>query len=158
MDQTTTAIAIGLIVSLLFTEWFGLSGGGMIVPGYLALYVDRPGSILLTLGAACVTYGIVKVISQMAIVYGRRRIVLMMLFGFLVGGALRSAVAFSGNACGSASLPLDGGCFCVIGFIIPGLIALWMDRQGIVETLSPLMISTVLVRLVLIAIGMEVLA
>ena len=51
MDHATVSIAIGLIVSLLFTEWFGLSGGGMIVPGYLALYIDRPGSILLTLGA-----------------------------------------------------------------------------------------------------------
>ena len=49
-------------------------------------------------------------------------------------------------------------CFNVIGFIIPGLIALWIDRQGWVETLAPLMTSSVLVRLVLIVLGVEVLS
>ena len=34
MDTLTISIAVGLIVSLLFTERFGLSSGGMIVPGY----------------------------------------------------------------------------------------------------------------------------
>ena len=39
----------------------------------------------------------------------------------------------------------------VIGYIIPGLIALWFNRQGILPTLSALLITSVLVRLVLIA-------
>ena len=156
MDVATLAIAIGLIVSLLFTEVFGLSGGGMIVPGYLALYVNKPYSILMTLLAAFITFGIVRAINKVAIIYGRRRIVLMVLLGFLVGSAMRSiAVAFAGPAIGS-SLPPATNCFCVIGFIIPGLIALWMDRQGTVETIGPLMTSTVVVRLVLILIGIEV--
>jgi poly-gamma-glutamate biosynthesis protein PgsC/CapC len=156
MDVATLAIAIGLIVSLLFTEVFGLSGGGMIVPGYLALYADKPYSILMTLLAAFITFGIVRAITKVAIVYGRRRIVLMVLFGFLVGSAMRAAAgAFTNPAIGQ-SLPPATNCFCVIGFIIPGLIALWMDRQGTVETLGPLMTSTVIVRLVLILIGIEV--
>ena len=46
---------------------------------------------------------------------------------------------------------------CVIGFIIPGLIALWIDRQGLVETLAPLMTSAVVVRLALVLLGMEIL-
>ncbi|MEZ5302915.1 MAG: poly-gamma-glutamate biosynthesis protein PgsC/CapC [Verrucomicrobiales bacterium] len=35
----------------------------------------------------------------------------------------------------------------VIGYIIPGLIALWLDRQGIVETLSTLAAASVVVRI-----------
>jgi hypothetical protein len=44
----------------------------------------------------------------------------------------------------------------VIGFIIPGLIANWLDRQGTVETLSALVTASVLVRLILVlAVGAE---
>ena len=109
MDIATLAIAIGLIVSLLFTEIFGLSGGGMIVPGYLALYVNKPYSILMTLLAAFITFGIVRAITQIAIVYGRRRIVLMVLFGFLVGSVMRTvATAFTEPAIRVSSMPNSG--------------------------------------------------
>ena len=156
MDTATLAIAIGLIVSLMFTELFGLSGGGMIVPGYFALYLTEPFSILMTLLAALVTYWIVRNIAKVAIVYGRRRIVLMVLFGFLVGGAMRAVVgAISALPAVESSFPPMTNCFCVIGFIIPGLIALWMDRQGMIQTLGPLLTSSIMVRLVLIIIGVE---
>ena len=157
MDTTTLAIAIGLIVSLMFTELFGLSGGGMIVPGYFALYLTKPFSIAITLFAAFLTYLIVRNIGKVAIVYGRRRIVLMVLFGFLVGAALRAFVgAVTGHLAVTGVFPPTTNCFCVIGFIIPGLIALWMDRQGMIQTLGPLMTSSVMVRLVLILIGVEI--
>ena len=43
----------------------------------------------------------------------------------------------------------------VIGFIIPGLIAIWLDRQGIVETLAALVTASVVVRLILVVVGAE---
>jgi hypothetical protein len=43
----------------------------------------------------------------------------------------------------------------VIGYIIPGLIAIWIDRQGLVETLGILLTASTVVRLVLILIGLE---
>ena len=47
--------------------------------------------------------------------------------------------------------------FSVIGFIIPGLIAIWIDRQGLIETLAALIAASVAIRLVLILIyGMEI--
>jgi poly-gamma-glutamate biosynthesis protein PgsC/CapC len=154
MDTLTLSIAIGLVVSLLFTECFGLSAGGMIVPGYLALQLDRPLSVLVTLLTAAATFLLVRAISQVAIVYGRRRIVLMVLVGFLLGSLWRALPAWTGMlAADPANMP---DCFCVIGYIIPGLIALWMDRQGWLETISPLMTSSVVVRLVLLIAGVEV--
>ena len=46
----------------------------------------------------------------------------------------------------------------VIGFIIPGLIALWMDRQGVMQTFGSLIIVSVIVRLTLIlTVGAEML-
>ena len=47
----TASIGIGLAVSLLFSEMFGLAAGGMVVPGYIALYLNRPVDIVLTLAA-----------------------------------------------------------------------------------------------------------
>ena len=41
----------------------------------------------------------------------------------------------------------------VIGNIIPGLIASWMDRQGTVRTISVIMIIAVLTRLIIILIS-----
>jgi poly-gamma-glutamate biosynthesis protein PgsC/CapC len=154
LDPTSTSIAIGLIVSLGFTELFGLAAGGMVVPGYLALSLDKPGCVLTTLLAALVTYLVVAFISKFAIVYGRRRTVLMILFGFLIGAAFRAAPALAASGSVEAT-GAEASAFAVVGFIIPGLIALWIQRQGIIETFSILLTTTVVVRLVLIVLGME---
>ena len=40
-----------------------------------------------------------------------------------------------------------------IGFIIPGLIASWMDRQGILRTISVILITSSIVAMILIVIS-----
>ena len=80
----TVAIGIGLAVSLLFTELFGLAAGGMVVPGYVALSLDQPLSILLTLLVAIITYFVVQLMSTFVIIYGRRRTVSMILIGYII--------------------------------------------------------------------------
>ena len=152
MDAMTVSLAVGLLVSLVITEVFGLAAGGMIVPGYFALFVHRPADILLTLVVSLATFGVVRLLSNYMIVYGRRRIVLMLLFGFLLGSFAR----WCGHAFTPAGAELSS-CLCVIGFIIPGLVALWFDRQGVTGTLGSLATSTVIVRLVLIVVGTEML-
>jgi poly-gamma-glutamate biosynthesis protein PgsC/CapC len=142
LELLPLSIGIGLAVSLLFTELFGLAAGGMIVPGYLALYLMRPASVALTVGGGLLTFLIVHTLSSFMIVYGRRRTVLMILVGYLVGMVLRWALgSFFGGA-------LDE--YDVIGYIIPGLIAIWLERQGILETLAALLTASVIVRLTLI--------
>jgi poly-gamma-glutamate biosynthesis protein PgsC/CapC len=136
------SIGVGLVVSLLFSELFGLVPGGLVVPGYIALYLNRPQDVLWTLVAALATFAIVHAASMVVILYGRRRTVLMILVGYLVGMGLRTLVAgYQG---------IFGEEFDVIGFIIPGLIAIWLDRQGVTETLSALVTISVMVRLVLV--------
>ena len=135
------SVGIGLAISLFFVETFGFTAGGMIVPGYLALALHKPLDVALTVGAGFVTFAIVHTLSSFMIVYGRRRTVLMILAGYLVGMLVRySADTFSG-----AEIDLS-----VVGFIIPGLIAIWLDRQGIVETIAALVTASVMVRLILI--------
>lgn len=157
MDPLSAAIGIGLIVSLVFSELFGLAAGGMVVPGYVALYLNDPAAIASTLLVALASFGAVRLASRLFIIYGRRRTVSMIVIAFFLGMLLRAApleAAAVSNTLAPGGLPLGQ----VVGFIIPGLIAIWFDRQGIIETSSVLITTAVLVRLVLILCGMEALA
>jgi poly-gamma-glutamate biosynthesis protein PgsC/CapC len=136
------AVGIGLAVSLLFGELFALAAGGMVVPGYLALNLRRPFDVALTIVSGFATFAVVRALSSLVILYGRRRTVMMILVGYLVGAGVRALV-------GDVSVP-GGVELTVIGFIIPGLIAIWLDRQGVLETLAAMITATVVVRLVLI--------
>lgn len=139
-----TSIAIGLIISLIFTEFLGIAAGGMVVPGYMALFVTHPVPFITTLLISLLTYFIVHSLSSVMIIYGRRRTVLMILFGFLLGSFVRTF-----NDIGATS---GVGDVEVVGYIIPGLIAIWIDRQGLVETCSALVTSSVIIRFLLIMI------
>ncbi len=141
-DQLTLAIGLGLAISILFSETFGIAAGGMIVPGYLALHINQPLTLGLTALAATVTFGIVRAISTFVIVYGRRRTVLMILTGYIIGAVVTQlAPAEVGNETVQ-----------VIGYIIPGLIAIWLDRQGVLETFSSATAAAIIVKLLLILI------
>jgi poly-gamma-glutamate biosynthesis protein PgsC/CapC len=153
----TASIGIGLAVSLLFSEMFGLAAGGMVVPGYIALYLNRPVDIVLTLAAALVTYLAVHSLSTFIIIYGKRRTVMMIIIGYLVRGLFDQIPFYASGPLVSIS-ELSGAAagFAVIGYVIPGLIAIWMDRQGVLETLTALITSAVVVRLVLMLVfGLE---
>jgi gamma-polyglutamate biosynthesis protein CapC len=152
----TVAIGIGLAVSLLFSEVFGLAAGGMVVPGYFAMFLDQPVTIVLTVVASLMTFFIVHLLSTFIIIYGKRRTVLMILVGFLVGAFMDRLPYFLSGVPLEISdrllVPMfgDTGAAQVIGYVIPGLVAIWMDRQGTIETLATLMSAAVVVRLILI--------
>jgi poly-gamma-glutamate biosynthesis protein PgsC/CapC len=140
------SIGIGLVIGLLVSEIFGIASGGLIVPGYLALYLLEPGKLGLTIGTAVVAFAVVSVLENFFIIFGKRRTALMILVGYLLGMGI------------STWTGIFPGDLKIIGFIIPGLIAVWMDRQGVVETLTAMTIASVAVRLVLIlTVGTELL-
>lgn len=142
IDLLTLSVGIGLVISLLFSELFAIAAGGMIVPGYLALSLTKPFDIIATVGAGIITFGVVRALSSFVLVYGRRRTVLMILVGYLVGAILRVAFA--------STLTPTGQEITLIGYIIPGLIAIWLDRQGLIETLAAMVTASVVVRLILV--------
>jgi poly-gamma-glutamate biosynthesis protein PgsC/CapC len=145
IDILPVAIGVGLVTSLLFTELFGLAAGGMVVPGYIALNLTRPISVAFTIGAGFLTFVIVHALSSVVTLYGRRRTALMILCGYIIGALVRNVV-------GGAAVD-DTEAWAVIGFIIPGLIAIWMSRQGVVETTASILTVSVVVRMVLILVG-----
>src|SRR6266487_2559595 len=109
------AIGLGLAISLIFSETLGLAAGGMVVPGYLALMIHEPLRILGTVLMSLLTLGVLKLLSRYALVYGRRRIVVSVLIGFVFGSLSRNLLVFK-----LRDLPVD---LRTVGFVIPGLIA-----------------------------------
>jgi poly-gamma-glutamate biosynthesis protein PgsC/CapC len=135
------AIGIGVMVSFAFYEMVGFSPGGIVVPGYIALFLDQPVRILITLAVALLTYFAVKILSNYIILYGRRRFLTMVLVSFLLKWLIEEMVI---------KMPISGIELRSIGYIIPGLIANEMRRQGIFPTIYSLAIVSILVRLILL--------
>lgn len=137
------SIGIGLVASLFLSEAVGMAGAGLVVPGYLALHLKDPLSVGLTLACGLAAFGLIRGIGAVVIVFGRRRNIMMILAGYLTGMVGRAMV---GELAGGAEM------YPVIGFIIPGLIAIWLDRRGVIESFCSLLTASVVVRLILILI------
>lgn len=144
----TVAIGVGLVVSLLFSELFGLAAGGLVVPGYFALFLRDPAVIAMTLGVAIATHLIVRLLGSVMILFGKRRTVLVILVAYVLRLLIDQTVMGSLH---QLTIFADSG-VVLIGYIIPGLIALWFDRQGVLETISTLIAASVVVRIILILI------
>ncbi len=136
-----TAIGIGITVNLVLTEVFGLASAGLVVPGYLALYLSQPSRLAATAVLALVTWALVRFgLARLVVLYGRRRFGVTVLVGFLVNLiALRVLRAMPAE-------PVD---LRAIGFIIPGLIANQALVQGVWPTLVLTALAAALVRLLL---------
>jgi len=138
------AVGLGVIISLLFSELLGASAGGIVVPGYIAMYLDRPMQILGTIVVSLLTWGIIRLISNFTLLFGKRRMVLSILVGFILGWASRLLVY--------QNVTIYTYQLQSIGYIIPGLIANWFERQGFWKTITSLGVAAVLVRLILMVV------
>jgi poly-gamma-glutamate biosynthesis protein PgsC/CapC len=136
-------LIVGLVLALLWAEITDVSPGGLIVPGYFALYLDQPLRAAATLLAALLTLGVYKLLAGRLILFGRRRFVLMVL-----AGAVLSQVWLL-VAPGLVAAPAG---LRVIGMIIPGILASSLARQKPVPTVASLVavstLSFAVVRLV----------
>ena len=137
------AIGLGMVISLFLTETLGIMAGGIIVPGYFALYLHNPYMVIATFCISYTTYLIVLLLSKFMLIYGRRRLILSLLIGFFLGYLIR----YTGSMSQIFSFEVE-----YIGYIIPGLIASWIDRQGLIRTTSVILIVASIVNLFLMLI------
>ena len=151
------AIGLGVLLSLLVVETMGVTGGGLIVPGYIALYLHKPSMVIITFLIALLTFAIITILSKITLIYGKRRIAMSLLLGFLIGFSFKTWLASISMRQGldfsfleSFLLSItNSGDNSVIGHIIPGLIASWMDRQGVIRTISTVLIISSIVLLIM---------
>ncbi len=136
------AVGLGMFLNLILTELTGLAAGGIIVPGYIAMNLHKPLSIAITGIVSLGTYVIVKYISKYMLLFGRRLLILCVLLGYVLGYSLR---IFGPIDLKAIYIDLN-----VIGYVVPGLIAYWSFRQGILETFAAMIVVSVIVRLIII--------
>jgi len=134
------SIGLGIILSLVLSEALGVTAGGIIVPGYISLFLHQPVQVFSTFFVAILVWLIIKGLSKVMFLYGKRRIVLALILGFFFG-YLSRIIYMDTESIQSVA---------VIGNIIPGLIANWMDRQGVVRTVSVVLLTAVIVKLMII--------
>ena len=137
------SIGLGMIFSLLLSEIVGLTAGGIIVPGWIAIHLHNPISIFITFLISFIVYLIVQFISKFVFIYGKRRLVISLLLGFIFGLIFNTYII--------DYLLLNDNYIYSIGFIIPGMIANWMNRQGVIRTITVIMITAPIVQLIIIA-------
>lgn len=135
-----TFVAVGIIISLIYYELTHLSPGGLITPGYLALFIDQPIRILATLIVALLTYLLVNLLKKYLPIYGRRQFAVAVTLAIFIRLFVNKVFIFE-----DISIAFNS-----IGVIIPGLIANDMIKQSVVKTLYSTAIVTVIMFLALI--------
>ncbi len=138
-------MGLSLVGSLVAFEWAGLSPGGLIVPGYLALLAGRPLTLLVVLAASFLALGALRVASAQLILFSRRRFVFVVLAGLCCMWAIEATLALA------PSLPSE---VHGLGYLVPGLVANDMEKQGILPTLCMMALVAAVIRGVLLLTGM----
>lgn len=135
------SLFVGVVLSLIFAEKFGINPAGLVVPGYLALIFDQPIMLLSVLIISCLTYFIVSNgISKWVILYGRRKFAAMILTGIVIKFIFDLLYPLT---------PFEMVEVSGIGVVIPGIIANTIQKQGVVITLSTTMLLTCITYIIL---------
>jgi poly-gamma-glutamate biosynthesis protein PgsC/CapC len=133
------SIGLSIILSFLAGEFLGISAGGLVSPGYLAFFLDQPLRLLSTMALAAAIFLGLRLMQRFMILHGRRRFMATVLMG-LAGTWILEQLFFYAN-----TMNQD---IRIIGYIIPGLIANDMLRQGVLKTTLMTLLVAVLVRLI----------
>ena len=136
------SIGLSIILGFLSSEFLGISTGGLVSPGYLAFFLEQPFRLLSTMILAVLIYLGVRLLQRFVIIFGRRRFMATVLMS-LAGTLIFEQLFFYANA-------IDQD-IRIVGYIIPGLIANDMLKQGPVKTIVLALTAAVLVRLLLMA-------
>lgn len=138
--MTERILVLGILISILFYECTRLSPGGIIVPGYFALCLSTPLRIGYTLLLVLLTWAALQGLSNLLILYGKRRFALSIVISYL----LNLAVVATGL------LPFPVG---VIGLIVPGILVREMEKQGVIKTLLSLAVVTGILGAIMLLMG-----
>jgi poly-gamma-glutamate biosynthesis protein PgsC/CapC len=136
------ALGLGIALNLVLTEVCGVASAGLVVPGYLAIYLTQPSRVLATWIVALATWAVVRFgFARLVVLYGRRRFGVTVLTGFLVNALLAYATRI---------LPAEPLDLRAIGFIVPGLIANQIFVQGVWSTVGMTFFAAAVVRVLLV--------
>ena len=123
-DPDGVTIAIGILLGMFYFRQTGESPGGIITPGLVAMRFSNPQALGLSLGVALLLGLALRFFFRRFPVYGRQRVAFAMLCALVVRLALPIEWVREG--------------FPWLGWVVPGLVAADVERQGIAATFSGL--------------------
>jgi poly-gamma-glutamate biosynthesis protein PgsC/CapC len=133
--MTYETFVVGILLALIYVEVLEIYPGGIVVPAYVALHLDAPERVLVTILVALSSLAAYRGLSRYLILFGRRRFALLVLLGaFFSQGA---ALVVPGLSSGGAEIQL-------IGWIVPGLLANNLERQKLIPTLASLLTVSIM--------------
>ena len=124
----TLCLATGILLGMLYYRQTGWACGGIITPGVAAMYVHEPARLGVSLAAGLLAALLLEGLVRLSGVFGRQRLAAALLIAL----AMRYPVA---GYWGEASLWL--------GWVVPGLVAADVQRQGVVDTLTAVVAVTI---------------
>jgi len=125
--MTFETLFIGIIIAVIYIEFMDIYPGGIIVPAYIALYLDQPLKVLATIAVAFLSLYTYKVLSRYLILFGKRRFVMMVLLGALWAQVWSLVLPHF------FASPSE---LRAIGWLIPGLLANNLEKQKLIPTLA----------------------
>ena len=114
-------LLLGILLGMLFFQRTGLSCGGIISPGLIAMDLGNTPGLAVSLGAALLTWLLLALAVRAWGVYGRQRLALALALALVIKIAL--------------SL-FQIGPSLWLGWVVPGLMGADFQRQGFVPTIS----------------------
>lgn len=127
-------VILGIILSILFYEITEMSPGGLIVPGYFALFLNDPKRIAITLLVVIIGLFIVRFLENYIILFGRRKFAIYIIITFLIKLFFQSL---------DLEILIGGE---VIGILIPAILTQDIERNGIKKTIPALIILSITIK------------
>ncbi|MBM9578413.1 poly-gamma-glutamate biosynthesis protein PgsC [Leptospira sp. 201903070] len=143
MEILTLSIGIGIFLGFFLWEKTGLYPGGWVVPGYIALSLLQPWTLFFLFASSLLTFGIYRIVEGSFLSFGQRKIVLLLLLSILISLCLQEMEQLYFGSIRDLE-------FRWIGHIVPGLLAISAEKQGLLRTISATILCSSLVRLLLI--------
>lgn len=138
-------IVLGIVVSTIIYKQTGRTLGGVIVCGYLALFIEQPMHIVVTLSMAYLTFQIVhNILKKRYMLNGRKLFEVEILVGLILQVSWFTITRLL------TKTSIDITSLYGIGFVLPGVIAHDMGRQSPLNTLSSIFLGVLIVSLIII--------
>ena len=147
-EMARLTLILGIIISTLIYKRTGLTMGGVITTGYLALFIGKPSHIITTMFIAYFTYYIVEnYLVPRYMLAGRKRFEFEVLIGLVLQIIVNLLLwLFSQQNPDTIS-------FYGIGFVLPGVIAHDMGRHGIRSTIFSTLLGILIISLIILPIS-----
>jgi poly-gamma-glutamate biosynthesis protein PgsC/CapC len=141
-DAAVLVLSLGIVVGLAYYEAGGLSPGGLVSPGVVAVIgVEEPLMLVSIAASAGAAVAITRALRRTIILYGRRELIALMLVATVIQATIVVLLV---------DLDPSETHVATLTVIVPGLIAFRFNRQPFVPTLLILVSAAALVAVVVL--------